>query len=120
MRPASLSLLDWGLAFAGIGIRQELIKLFEVAPTSADDPRVAAFLRGYGLLDSEGREGVEGGKLMLLLDGIAMCYGWADNPDRLDGIRNWLCTVKRIADVWCVRRRSRSSMSPRVCRGKAR
>lgn len=95
-----VTLLDWGLSLAGIGIQQELIKVFEVAPTSTDDPRVAAFLRGYGLSDREGREAVEGGKLMLVLDGIAMSYGWADNPDLLDGIRLWLRTVQRIADTW--------------------
>ena len=37
---------------------------------------------------------------MLVLDGLAMSYGWADDLDRLEGIRAWLRTVKRICDSW--------------------
>jgi hypothetical protein len=95
-----ITLLDWGLSLAGIGIAQELIKVFEVAPVSMKDPRVAAFLHGYGLSEPECLEAIEGGKLMLVLDGLAMSYGWADQPDLLHGIRAWLHTVKRICGTW--------------------
>ncbi len=95
-----ITVLDWGLSLAGIGIQQELIKLFQTEPTSMESPRVAAFLRSYGLSEPECVEAIEGGKLMLVLDGLAMSYGWADDPDRLDGIRAWLRTVKRICGTW--------------------
>jgi aminoglycoside phosphotransferase len=95
-----ITVLDWGLSLAGIGIRHELVKLFETEPTSMESPRVAAFLRGYGLSERECVEAIEGGKLMLVLDGLAMSYGWAEDPDRLDGIRAWLRTVKRICGDW--------------------
>ena len=62
-----------------------MIKLFETEPTSMQSPRVAAFLHSYGLSDSECVEAIEGGKLMLVLDGLGMSYGWVDQPDRLDG-----------------------------------
>jgi hypothetical protein len=96
----NVMLLDWGLAYAGIGIRQELIKLFEVAPTSLADPNVAAFLRGYGLVLEQWEEVLEGAKLMLILDGLSMSYGWADDPGRIEGIRAWLRTIKNICDEW--------------------
>lgn len=63
-------------------------------------PRVAAFLRGYGLSDAKCANAIEGAKLMLVLDGIAMSYGWVDDPGRLAGIRAWLHTVKRICSAW--------------------
>lgn len=96
----AVMLLDWGLAYAGIGIRQELIKMFEIAPTSLADPYVAAFLRGYGLALEQWDEVLEGAKLMLILDGLSMSYGWADDPDRIGGIRGWLRTIKNICDEW--------------------
>ncbi|MET9023799.1 phosphotransferase [Actinopolymorpha sp. NPDC004070] len=95
-----ITVLDWGLSLAGIGIRQELIKLFETEPTSVDSPRVAAFLSGYGLSHAEAVETVEDGKLMLVMDGLGMSYGWAGDPDRLDGIRAWLRTVTRLCREW--------------------
>jgi hypothetical protein len=95
-----ITVLDWGLSLAGIGIRQELIKLFETEPTSMESPRVAAFLAGYGLSHSEGVAAVQDAKLMLVLDGIAMSYGWVGDPDRLGGIRGWLHTVKKICQEW--------------------
>jgi hypothetical protein len=99
---AQISLLDWGLAFAGIGVAQELIKLFETAPLSMENPWVAAFLHGYGLAGDACTDAIEGGKLMLNLDGLAMSYGWASDPDRIGGIRSWLHTIKRICDEWPV------------------
>lgn len=96
----AITMLDWGLALAGIGVEQELIKLFEVAPTDATDPRVAAFLDGYGLTHDEAKHAVEGGKLMLVLDGLGMSYGWAAQPDMLGGIRGWLQTIKRLSSAW--------------------
>jgi hypothetical protein len=96
----TVTVLDWGLAFAGIGIRQELIKLFEIAPTSLADPHVAAFLRGYGLTRDQAEEAVEKAKLMLILDGLVMSYGWANDPDWLGGIRAWLQTIKGLCDEW--------------------
>ena len=95
-----ITVLDWGLSLAGIGISQELIKLFETEPTSMESPRVAAFLHGYGLSHSEGLEAIDKGKLMLVLEGLGMSYGWADNDDRLEGIRSWLKTVKRYCSAW--------------------
>ncbi|SDS34000.1 Phosphotransferase enzyme family protein [Actinopolymorpha singaporensis] len=95
-----ITVLDWGLSLAGIGIAQELIKLFETEPTSVESPRVAAFLRGYGLSLAEAVEAVERGKLMLVMDGLGMSYGWADDPDRLGGIRAWLRTVSRLCREW--------------------
>lgn len=95
-----IAVLDWGLAFSGIGITQELIKIFESAPTTLDDARVAAFLSGYGLTRNEALDAVEGGKLMLVLDGLAMASGWAGRPDRLGGVRGWLSTVKRLSAEW--------------------
>ncbi len=67
-------------------------------------PRVAAFLHHYGLSDSECLEAIEGGKLMPVLDGLAMSRGWAGQPDRLDGIRAWLRTVKNICTEWSAQR----------------
>lgn len=95
-----ITVLDWDLSHAGIGIQQELIKLFETGPMSMENPRVAAFLRGYGLSEPECVEAIEAGTLMLVLDGLTMSYGWADQPDRLDGIRAWLRTVERISGAW--------------------
>ncbi|SFH05363.1 Phosphotransferase enzyme family protein [Actinopolymorpha cephalotaxi] len=95
-----ITVLDWGLSLAGIGIRQELIKLFQTEPTSVESPRVAAFLSGYGLSHGEAVEAVEDGKLMLVMDGLGMSYGWAGDPDRLDGIRAWLRTVARLCRDW--------------------
>ena len=95
-----ITVLDWGLSLAGIGIQQELIKLFETEPTSMQSPRVAAFLHSYGLSHSECVDAIEGGKLMLVLDGLGMSYGWADRPDRLNGVRGWLQTVKGICASW--------------------
>ena len=95
-----VTVLDWGLSLAGIGIAQELIKLFQTEPTSVESPRVAAFLRGYGLSYAEAVKAVEDGKLMLVLDGLGMSYGWAGDPDRLDGIRAWLRTVSRLCREW--------------------
>jgi len=95
-----VTLLDWGLAVAGVGIEQELIKLFEVASTSIDDPLLAAFLEGYGLPGAARATVIAGGKLMLVLDGLAMSYGWADEPGRMEGIRAWLRTIKGICDGW--------------------
>ncbi|GAA5027825.1 phosphotransferase [Actinopolymorpha pittospori] len=95
-----ITVLDWGLSLAGTGIHQELIKLFESGPMSMKNPRVAAFFHGYGLSDAECVEAIGRGKLMLVLDGLAMSYGWADQPDRLEGIRAWLRTVQRISSAW--------------------
>lgn len=95
-----ITVLDWGLAFSGIGIAQELIKIFETAPTSIEDSRVAAFLDGYGLTRAEGIEAIEDGKLMLVLDGIAMASGWAGRADRLGGVRGWLTTTKHLSAEW--------------------
>jgi hypothetical protein len=95
-----ISLLDWGLAFAGIGVAQELIKLFETAPLSMENPRVAAFLYGYGLAEGACMNAIERGKLMLILDGLAMSYGWAGDAARVAGIRAWLHTIKQICDEW--------------------
>jgi hypothetical protein len=99
---AQISLLDWGLAFTGIGVAQELIKLFETAPLSMENPRVAAFLHGYGLAEDACINAIERGKLMLILDGLAMSYGWAGDLDRIGGIRAWLHTIKQICDEWPV------------------
>lgn len=41
---STVTMLDWGLSCAGIGIRQEMIKLFESGPASMANPRMAAFL----------------------------------------------------------------------------
>ena len=95
-----ITVLDWGLSFAGVGIAQELIKLFETAPMSMQNPRVAAFLHGYGLSERECQQAIEDGKLMLVLDGLAMSYGWVGDPERLEGIRAWLRTVRRICAAW--------------------
>jgi hypothetical protein len=95
-----VTLLDWGLAVAGVGIEQELIKLFEVASTSTDDPLLAAFLDGYGLPGAAWETAIAGGKLMLVLDGLAMSYSWVDEPGRMKGIRAWLRTIKGICDGW--------------------
>jgi len=95
-----ITVLDWGLSLAGIGIQQELIKLFETEPFSMKSPIVAAFLHGYGLSEPECVQAIEGGKLMLVLDGLAMSHGWADQPDLLEGIRAWLHTVKNICSGW--------------------
>ncbi|MBM7783411.1 phosphotransferase family protein [Tenggerimyces flavus] len=95
-----ITVLDWGLAFSGIGIAQELIKIFETAPTTIQDSRVAAFLDGYGLTRNEALDAIEAGKLMLVLDGLAMASGWAYRPDRLGGVRGWLSTVQRLSADW--------------------
>lgn len=96
----TVTVLDWGLSCAGIGIPQEMVKLFESGTMSMSNPRVAAFLHGYGLSDGECQEAIEGGKLMLVLDGLAMSHGWADQPGRHDAVRAWLRTVKRISSTW--------------------
>ncbi|HZC26721.1 MAG TPA: phosphotransferase [Actinopolymorphaceae bacterium] len=95
-----ITVLDWGLSLAGIGTRQELIKLFETGLMSMENPRVAAFLHGYGLSEPACVEAIEGAKLMLVLDGVAMSYGWAERPERLGGVEAWLRTVKRICGTW--------------------
>jgi hypothetical protein len=95
-----VTLVDWGLAYAGVGIRQELIKLFETEPYSMENPRVAAFLHGYGLPADECAAAIEGGKLMLALDGLVMSYGWAKDSAGLPGIRGWLRTIMKICDEW--------------------
>ena len=95
-----ITVLDWGLSLAGIGIQQELIKIFESEPASMESPRVAAFLRAYGLSERECLAAIEDAKLMLVLDGLAMSYGWVSDPDRLGGVRAWLSTVKKFASAW--------------------
>lgn len=95
-----ITVLDWGLSLAGIGIAHELVKLFETEPASMESPRVAAFLHGYGLSERECIAAIEDAKLMLVLDGLAMSYGWVNDPDRLGGLRAWLSTVKRISSAW--------------------
>jgi hypothetical protein len=64
------------------------------------DPRVATFLQGYGLDLAQVDEVMEGAKLMLILDGLIMSYGWASDPGRVEGIRAWLETIKGICDEW--------------------
>ena len=67
---------------------------------SMENPRVAAFLQGYGLAVEECSAATEGGKLMLVLDGLVMSYGWANDPTRLQSIRGWLRSIKNICDEW--------------------
>ncbi|QGN34416.1 phosphotransferase [Microlunatus sp. Gsoil 973] len=97
---AAVTMLDWDLSCAGIGLPQEMIKLFESGPASMDNPRVAAFLHGYGLSDAEADEAIDAGKLMLVMDGLAMSHGWVDQPYRLGGVRGWLQTVRNISSIW--------------------
>lgn len=78
----TVTVLDRDLSCAGIGIPQELIKLFESGPANMDNPRVAAFLHSYGLSDAEADEAIDGAKLMLVMDGLATSHGWADQPYR--------------------------------------
>jgi hypothetical protein len=75
----AITVLDRGLSPAGTGIAQEVIKLFESGPMSMQNPRVAAFLRGYGLTDRECERAIGDGQLMLVLDGLAMSYGRPTN-----------------------------------------
>lgn len=56
---SGITIFDWGL-LAGIGISQELIKLFETQTNVDGEPRVAGFLYGYGLLHTECEEAIEG------------------------------------------------------------
>lgn len=97
---AAVTLLDWDLSCAGIGIYQELIKLFQTGPASMANPRVAAFLHGYGLSDAEARDAIDGGNVMLVMDGLAMSHGWADQTHRQGAVRGWLQTVKMISGTW--------------------
>ena len=97
-----ITLVDWGLAYAGIGLPQELIKVTEAPDASAEPTPMHAFLEGYGLAEKDWPEAIERGMLMLLLDGFAMSYAWAkdDVAANLVGIRNWLTSIKRISDNW--------------------
>lgn len=96
----AVTMLDWDLSCAGIGLPQEMTKLFESGPASMDNPRVAAFLHGYGLSDAEAEGAIDRGKLMLVMDGLAMSHGWADQPQRLGAVRGWLQTVRNISSSW--------------------
>lgn len=96
----TVTVLDWDLSCAGIGIAQEMIKLFESGAMSMSNPRVAAFLHGYGLSDGECQKAIDDGKFMLVLDGLAMSRGWAEQPHRHDAVRGWLRTVKTISSTW--------------------
>ena len=99
---ADVTLVDWGLAYAGIGLPQELIKVTEAPPVSHGTSPMSAFLEGYGLAESEHAEAIRRGTLMLVLDGLAMSYSWASAhaPAYLRGIRRWLSSIKRICDSW--------------------
>lgn len=96
----TVTVLDWDLSCAGIGLPQEMIKLFESGPASMDNPRVAAFLHGYGLSDAEAQKAIDSGRLMLVMDGLAMAHGWADQPQRRGAVRGWLQTIKSISSTW--------------------
>ncbi|HYN87680.1 MAG TPA: phosphotransferase, partial [Ardenticatenaceae bacterium] len=95
-----VTLVDWGLAYAGIGLPQELIKVTEAPPASPEHAPLSAFLQGYGLAEEEWTQASERGTLMLVLDGLAMSYSWAGNPAYLGGIRGWLQSIKRICRRW--------------------
>lgn len=111
----ALTLVDWGLAYAGIGLPQELIKVTEAPHAAPPHDPMAAFLEGYGVPPSEWAEAIDRGTLMLVLDGLAMSYAWAEdlaanssaNPTlpssyhgSLAGIRGWLQSIHRICAGW--------------------
>ncbi len=93
-----VTLLDWGLAYAGIGLPQELIKVTEAPPASVEHDPVRAFLKGYGLAEAEWDETIERSRLMLVLDGLAMASAWieTDDPVYLNGVHQWLRSIKRL------------------------
>lgn len=110
-----MTLVDWGLAYAGIGLPQELIKVTEAPPASPPHDPMSAFLQGYGLPASAWDEAIDRGTLMLVLDGLAMSYAWAldlaaispanstgpsGNQGSLAGIRGWLQSIHRICSSW--------------------
>lgn len=96
-----ITLIDWGLAYAGIGLPQELIKVTEAPPASPEYSPMSAFLQGYGVAEEEWAEAIERGRLMLVLDGLAMSYAWAgaSDPNYLGGIRGWLQSIKNFCDA---------------------
>lgn len=107
----TMTLVDWGLAYAGIGLPQELIKVTEAPPASPPHDPMAAFLQGYGVPTSEWAEMTDRGTLMLVLDGLAMSYAWAldlatghavpsSRHGSLTGIRGWLQSIHRICAAW--------------------
>jgi hypothetical protein len=95
-----VTLVDWGLAYAGIGLPQELIKVTEAPPASGEPEPIFAFLEGYGLAKGEWSEAIERATLMLVLDGLAMSYAWAGDFTLLGGIRGWLQSIRKICDAW--------------------
>jgi hypothetical protein len=103
----AVTLVDWGLAYAGIGLPQELIKVTEAPPAASEHDPMAAFLKGYGVAEQEWSEVTARATLMLVLDGLAMSYAWAgdstalaDGSALLGGIRGWLQSIRRICDAW--------------------
>jgi hypothetical protein len=38
--------------------------------------------------------------LMLVLDGLAMSYAWADDTALVGGIRSWQQSIRTICDAW--------------------
>jgi len=107
----TMTLVDWGLAYAGIGLPQELIKVTEAPPAPPPHDPMAAFLQGYGVPAAEWAEVIDRGTLMLVLDGLAMSYAWAldlvanpalpsSNQGSLGGIRGWLQSIHRICAAW--------------------
>jgi hypothetical protein len=97
-----VTLVDWGLAYAGIGLPQELIKVTEAPPASPEHSPMTAFLEGYGLAAGERAGAIARGTLMLVLDGLAMSCAWAraDELTYLSGIRGWLQSIRKICDGW--------------------
>jgi hypothetical protein len=95
-----VTLVDWGLAYAGIGLPQELIKVTEAPPASGEPEPIHAFLEGYGLAEAEWSKVMERATLMLVLDGLAMSYVWAGDATLVGGIRSWLQSIRRISDAW--------------------
>jgi hypothetical protein len=107
-------IVDWGLAYAGIGLPQEMIKVTEAPPAPPEHDLMAAFLQGYGVAEQEWPEVTARATLMLVLDGLAMSYAWAgdsaaladdsvalaDGSALLRGIRRWLQSIRRICDAW--------------------
>ena len=94
---SGITMLDWGL-LAGIGISQELIKLFETKPTSMESRGWRLSSMATGFYTPSARRPSKEADARARRPGHVVRMGRRSGPARRH--QAWLRTVKRICDSW--------------------